>query len=155
MCAHEAGLELLAASLDLQVHRDTAGVAGNDGGLLGDLLDALPQIALGGQLLDDRFQNPVGVLQLAQIVFQIAHSDQGRARRVHEGSGAGFHGAGNSTFRRCVAVWIVWQNDVQQGHGNASVGELRGNRRAHHARADNGSFLYFRCVYVHGASGLD
>jgi len=73
--AHEAALKILAPAFDLKVHGNAAGVAGDDRGLFGDLLHALPQVTLGRKLLDDRFQNPVGVLQLAQVVFQVAKRD--------------------------------------------------------------------------------
>ena len=144
--AHEAALEVLAAALDLEVHGDAAGVAADDRGFLGDLLHAFPQAAFGVEFLDDRLEDPVGVLEVLEVVFEVAGRDQGGAGGVHEGGGAGLEGALDAGLGQEVPVGVVRQDDVQQHHGNPGVGELRGDGGTHHARADNGSFLYLHAT---------
>jgi hypothetical protein len=85
---------------------------------------------LGVEPLDDRLDDPVGAGDRRQIVVEAAVCDERLRGAVKNGSGLSARGA-CETFARGVA------RDVEQSHAHARVGEVRGDLRAHHARAQD------------------
>ena len=56
--------------------RDTAGVGGEDRVRFANLVDAAPKGALDFEIFGDRFDDPVAVCDVAEIVFEVTWRDQ-------------------------------------------------------------------------------
>ena len=119
-----------ALALQQRRERDGRGVGGDDGARLADAGELRIERALGLGLFDDRLDDPVAIGQQRQAGCEIAGGDQPRRRAAHEGGGIG---AQHALHRRRRAA----RDDIQQHHGQAGIGHLRGDAGAHHAGADD------------------
>src|SRR5206468_3507698 len=91
------------------------------------------------EIFGDDFDDPVGVGDAREIVFEIADGNFGGERGGEESGRLGFFGAVEAGEHDFVAVGgrSVFWNDIEQQAGEARVGEMRGNASAHGACAEN------------------
>ena len=118
--------------------RDAAGVGGKDGAGRAHLGHAAEQAALDLQVLGHRFDDPVAVAQLRQVVFEVARRDQGRGGGREERARLLLQGVLDAGQRGGVPVGLIGQNDIEQERRDAGVGEMGGNARPHGAGAQHG-----------------
>src|SRR4051812_43211215 len=85
----ETLLESLRTVLRDAVERDAGGVRRNNGVALRKLLYPHHQVLLGLQLLDNRFEDPIGVLYALQVVFEVAGAHPLYYALAHEGGRPG------------------------------------------------------------------
>src|SRR6185503_4460991 len=111
--------------------RDPRGVGADDGVGAADGFDAFHQRALGVELLDHRFDDPVGVAGGGQVLVEAARGDERDGVRREEGIGLEPLGALEPLARGLA-------RHVEQAHAQPSVGEMRGDLRTHHAGAQHG-----------------
>jgi hypothetical protein len=75
--AEEAAAKVVRKVRRHGVDAEAGGVAGDDRGLLDRGRDAGEELALDLQVLDDRLEDPVGVLQLSPVVLEVAWTEGG------------------------------------------------------------------------------
>ena len=131
--------------------RKTRCIGGDDGAVFQVRGDALEQRALDVELLDDRFENPVALAQLLDVVFEIADRHATRARGRKECGRLRLRRALETRAREGVAVLARGRvalhlgaggwNDVEQQCRDSGVGEMRGERTPHHTRAQHSGAL--------------
>src|SRR5262249_45682736 len=117
----------------------------------GELLEALEQLLLDVEPLDDGLDDEVAVLHAREIVFEVSDRDQDRVARVHECSRLGLaqlveRSRGNAIARGLRRVRCeLAGNDVEQDDGDARVGAVRGDAAAHHACTEHGNASDRKC----------
>ena len=89
---------------------------------------------LGGKVLDDGLDDPVGIREAAEVVLDIAGPDQTGQRLVHEA--AGLHLSGNTVDNR-LAPLVTGSCYVEEIDFHAGIGELGGDATAHRACANH------------------
>ena len=142
MRAQEATAERLAAPPALHGHGDAAGVRAEERVGPGVRLDERPEVLLGLGLLDDGLDDPVAFGEAREVVGGVAEGQQRAGfRRVHEGRRPGTQGAfepGPDDRVAAGGAAVAGGRLVEQEGGDAGVGEVGGDGRAHRARADDG-----------------
>ena len=93
-------------------------------------------------IFDHRLDDPIDIGKFGQIVFQIARGYQLCRTLVHEGRGIGFKQFFDCPFGNHAAIGRTFRHDIQQQYRHAGIGDMRGDRRPHHAGAKHGDFLY-------------
>ena len=144
--ANKTAFEICAATLDLQVHWNAARVAAHNRCLRDERFDLCPERLFDLQPLEDRLENPIAIAQFFQVILEISNLNQFGATWVHERGRTGFQGLLEASFRKLIAVFRVWQNNVQEQDGNSGIGKVGGNGGSHRARANNGGFTDFHGV---------
>ena len=151
--AQEVLEEVLGAALADEAQRDARGVGADDGVGLAHLLDAGHELLLGLQFLDNGLDDPVGLAHPVEVVLHVAGGDEGQTVFAEQGRGLALLHALDALHDDAVAHLRVIEgqslrlffggqgrgHDVQQVHGNAGVGQVGGDGRAHGASADDGS----------------
>ena len=98
---------------------------------MADGVHALEQRPLDVELFDDRFDDPVGAGDLLKVGVETTEADEAgrlpREKRVRLERLRAFE---------AIASGVLCQIEQQDRH--AGVGQMRGNLRAHRARAQNG-----------------
>jgi len=74
------------------------------------------------------------MLDLAEVIFEIAGGDQDAGEVCEEGPS----GVPDALEGGGIAVGLAGKNDVQQQRGNGGIGEVGRNARAHSPGAQNG-----------------
>jgi hypothetical protein len=122
--------ECRGASFGDRGDRNPGRVGADDGVGAAVLVDAGEERLFGVEALDDRLENPVGVADAGKVLVERPGADQrGDIRREER---IGLHRArAAQTFGGGVA------RHVEQQHGQAGVGKVRGNLRAHHPGAEH------------------
>ncbi len=87
--------------------RDAAGVGGKDGIGFARGFNFVPQRALGLEVFDDGFDNPVAVRELSEIVLEVARFDERGFIVGEESAGTLLQGVLNALQRRRVAIRFV------------------------------------------------
>ena len=141
--AKPGAAEVVGEAFDNFRDRQTAGIGGDDGAGLANLLDLAQQAALDLEIFDDGFDDPVDIGELVEIVLEVADGDQARERGLKESGGLGLDGGfqsggGDAVARGAVGVG---RHDVEQIRRNTGVGQVCGDAGAHGARAQNGDSL--------------
>ena len=130
-----------------QMDRKAGGIGGNDGAGLAELRDLGQQAALDLQIFGDHFDDPVRIGDARQIILKIADryfgSQRGRKKRGGLRFFRGFK-AGEHDFV-AIGGGGVLRNDVEQQAGQAGIGKVCGDARAHGAGAENNGFLNVKC----------
>ena len=135
--AAEAGLEVVAPALG-EVADGNAGRVGGDGRAgLAVLLDLLKQDALDVQPLDDDLDDPVAIRNLGHVVLEVARGDAVGEGLPVQGAGLGFDAGLEVPVDGGVARAFLGRQ-VEEQDLVAGLGEVAGNRAAHHAGAENG-----------------
>ncbi len=105
----EVGAEKVMAELGIEAvgdlgERNAAGVGGEDGAGGAEGGDALPEGALDFEILGDGLNDPFAASDAAEIVFEVAGSDERFGGVREEGDGALFGGAldAGESERRCA-----------------------------------------------------
>ena len=75
MRPHEATGEIITETFGDVVNRDAGGVGADDGVRLGDFGDLRHQILFDVETFDDDFDNPVGIGDFVEVVFDVADAD--------------------------------------------------------------------------------
>ena len=132
------------------------GIGGDDRAGLATCGDAREQRALDLQIFGDDFDDPVGFGAELQIVFEISGDDAVLAGRWREKRGGPrFHGSGQARANDAVADFRAGHgeaalffvgiglggSDIEQGAPDSGVGHVRGDARAHGARAEDDDFF--------------
>ena len=101
------------------------------------------RVALDLQVFDHRFDDPVDLGQLLQIILKIPDGHQAGQRGLEERRRLRLHRRFQSSGRDAVARRTIGVrgNDIEQVRGNTSIGQVRGDASAHGARAQYGDFL--------------
>ncbi len=131
----EALLEVLRTTLGDAAQRDAGGVGGDDGGLLGDLLDARHEPLLRLQLLDDRLEDPVRLRDPAEVVVEVAEAYPLGDGLAHEVRRLGLLHPLVTGLHDGVLVVAFPRRDVQKVYFQAGVGAVGGDGRAHRPRS--------------------
>ena len=113
--------------------RDAAGVGGEDGAGFSHSVNFAPQRPLGIQVFDDRLNDPVATGELIEIVLEITGFDQRGFFVGEEAAWTLFQGVLDAL--QCGRVAIRLTGDIQQQRRDAGICEMRGDARAHGARA--------------------
>jgi hypothetical protein len=124
------------------VHRESAGVGGQDG--VGAQVGRHPrpeQVLLHRHVLDDHLHHPVAIREPVQVVLEVAHLDEreigsevGRRRlRLLQG--------GEPCGGDAVAVPALLGHHVEEQHLDPRVGHVRGDGRAHDAGSQDGGSI--------------
>jgi hypothetical protein len=95
------------------------------------------QLALDLQIFRHRFDNPIAVLDAAQVILEISGTHQRRGGRREKGHRLLLGSALDAGERRLVAVGLAGADHIQQQRRNSCVGEVGGDARAHGPRAQN------------------
>src|SRR5579859_366957 len=147
MCAGPVLLEFFGKAFGDEVDGKAAGVGGDDGAGFAERGDAREEIAFDFEIFGDDFDDPIGFGDAREVVFEIADGNFFGERGSEEGGGAGFFcgveaGAGDfvAVGGRSAGMEAGW-NDIEEDAGEAGVGEMSGDARAHGAGAENDSFL--------------
>ena len=136
-------------------HGQAGGIRGDDRAGLANLRDAREQRALDFEIFGDDFDDPVGLGAKFQIVFKIAGDDAIFEAAREKCGGLGLDGGGKARANDAVANIGICQGqpallllggqlgrrDIQQRAPDAGIGDVRGNARAHGARAQNHDFF--------------
>src|SRR5207302_1961023 len=75
MRAEPVAAEIVAEAFSDFVYGQTAGIGGNDGSRAADFFDSAQQLALGFQILDDRFDDPIAITDKLEIVIEVAYAN--------------------------------------------------------------------------------
>jgi hypothetical protein len=129
--------ERLAHPFGQDFERDGRGVGTDRGARAADALQFPVKRLLDIGSFQHRLDDPVTIGQFNEVVFQVARLDQSRGAIMHEGRRFGFAQVGNRAFGQRIPVVGAVRDDIQQHHGNTSVGDLGGNARPHRAGADD------------------
>ena len=143
MRAEPAAAEIVGESFGDFADRQAAGVGGDDRPGFADRFHLLQQSPFEFEILDHGLDDPVDVGQFLQIVVEIAHGDEARQRRFHEGRRLGFFrgiesGSGDLVARRALGIG---GDDIQQVAGNSGVSEMGGDAGAHGSSAEDSDFI--------------
>jgi hypothetical protein len=149
---HEVALEAVGQALDELGQRDRRGVRRDRRALPAHLVEAAIEALLDVEPLDDDLDDPVAVGDLAEVVLEVADSDELGGALRHEGGGLALQHLGDGAGGDRVAVLGVLRHDVEQQHRHARIRDLRGDAGAHDAGAEDGDFLDLLGVRHHRRS---
>ncbi len=93
---------------------------------------------LDAQVLRDRFDNPVAVFDLCDVVIEVAGRNQLRRLRHKKCGRPPLQRRIHARPRGLIAELLLGQNDVEQQGGNLGVGKMRGNAGTHGSRSKDG-----------------
>ena len=151
--AQEMALEILAASLGDGADGQAAGVGRDDRARFANGIQPGHQVALDRQILDDGLDDPVGIGQSIDVVFEIAGRDQPQVVGVVKLGGAALF----ESFQvlehnrvaplREIAGRAVRGGDVQQDHRHADPRQQRRDAAAHRAGPDDTCFANLKGHY--------
>jgi len=116
--------------------RDAAGVGGQDRAGFVTRGYLAPQGAFGIQVFDDGFDDPVAIGELVEIVLEISGLDESGLFIDEESSRLLLQRGLEALLRGRGAMGA--SGDIQEKRRNARIGEMRGDARAHGARAEDG-----------------
>ncbi len=133
----EVAPERVGAALDQLGQRDGRGIGRHRRARPLHRLDFRVERLLDVEPLDDGFHHPVALGDAAEMIVDIARLDQLRRALRHEGRGIGLEHLGHRALGDGVAIVALARHDIEQQHGHARVRHLRGDARAHRARADD------------------
>src|SRR3954471_12133944 len=125
------------------VHRQSTCVGRDNGTGLADGFYFLEQGTFDFEILDYRLNDPIDLGKLFDVIFKIAHANQSSQRRVHECRRLGFLRCFESGGGNLVSRWAicVGRNNVKQVTGDAGIGEMRGDARAHGSGTQDSDFI--------------
>src|SRR5271166_4888959 len=89
------------------------------------------------EALDHRLDDPVAIGEKTQVIFNVACGHEFGGALAHERRRLGLEQFRHRGFGDGAAVGITLGDDVQQNDGNAGVGDMRRDARAHHPGADD------------------
>ena len=155
MRARPVLLPFLGHSFRDAAHGQAGGIRGDDRAGLANLRDAREQRALDFQIFGDDFDDPVRLGAKFQVIFEIAGDDAIFEAPREKCGRLGFDGGGEARANDAVADFGTFQGqpallllggklrrrDIQQRAPDAGVGDVRGNARAHGARAQDHDFF--------------
>src|SRR5262249_54471913 len=110
---------------------NAAGVGGQDRAGAAHLFDFAQQVALDIQVFHHGLENPVALVEVAQVVFEVAWRDQRSRVRGEEAAGFLLHGGVDPRQRGGVTLGLVGENDIQQKGRNSGICEMGGDTRTH------------------------
>ena len=90
------------------------------------------------EVLDDRLDDPVDLLQPVEMILDIARADQLGIVAMHEGRRLGLRQPLDGTFGDASRSRRILRHDVQQIDRHPGIGDLGRDAAAHHAGADDG-----------------
>ena len=136
----EIAAERLAHAVRQHLQRDGGGV-GTDGaaGAAYGFQFAIQRLLDVGAF-QHRFDDPVAVGQLAQVVFKVAGLDQPRGTVVHERRGFGLMQSCDRALGQRAAVVGAGGHDIKQHDRHAGIGDLCGDPGTHRTGADDTDF---------------
>ena len=132
-------------------HGQAGGIGGDDRAGLADLRDAREQRALDLEIFGDDFDNPVRVGAKFQVVFEVAGNDAILEAAREKCGRPGLHGCAKACADNTVTNFRaregqpalllfgrkVRRRDVQERARHPGIGDVRGDARAHGARAQD------------------
>jgi len=139
----EVGLKIFRHALGQPGQGNGRGIGRHDRARLAGGLDFFVKALFEIDALDDRFDDPVAIGNQANVVVDVAGSDQAGAQFVHQRRRVGLEKLPQRLFGDGAPVAAVLGGDVEQHHRHAGVGNLGGDPSAHDAGAENGDFLDF------------
>ncbi len=110
VCAQEMAAEVGRESRGDFGQRDAAGIGGKDGAGFTRGIHLAPEHALGVQVFDDSFDNPVAFGELVEIVLEITGLDQRGFLVGKEPAWALFQGVLNALQRGSVALGLTGES---------------------------------------------
>ncbi len=117
---------------------NSAGIRRNNGIRLTESLDFLEQRPFDLEILCDRFDNPVAIGDAAEVVLEVAGSDQ-RDFGIDEKPARALLGSVlDALQRRRIPIRSIRDDDVQQNRRNACIGKVRGDSCAHGTGSEDG-----------------
>src|SRR5918997_3269841 len=164
MRPQETLLETIRAALGDAVQRDAGGVRRNDGFALRELLHPRHEVLLRFELLDDCFEDPVGVFYAFEVILEVAGAHPFGDALAHEGGGSGVLHPLEASVDYPVAdlgrlereaLLLLFFSQLARGYVEkvylqTGVGSVGGYRRAHRPRAEDRDPLYPMCQwYLH------
>ena len=93
---------------------------------------------LDGEVFGHGFNDPVALSELRQVIFKVAGSNAGGERGIEKCGGPGFGECFKGGEGEAVARAVARRNHVEEKHGNAGVGQVRGDARTHGSSAKHG-----------------
>jgi hypothetical protein len=133
--AAEVPAEVVAAALCDGVDGDAAGVGGDERAGRAVLLHVGQHLLLDVEPLDHHLDDPVAVLDLRQVVVEIAGADALGEAGIEQRRGTALDRGGQRVVDDLVLVAAFFRSDVQQQHFSADVGEVARDAAAHDAGA--------------------
>jgi hypothetical protein len=100
--------------------------------------DARVQIALPVHPLRDRLDDEIAVLQSSEVLVVVGGLDRSEAVGAGERRGFELAQAVERAARNAAGIAFP-RSEIEQHHRDAGVGEMGGDLRAHHTRAQHGS----------------
>ena len=136
-------------------HGQAGGIRGDDRAGLANLRDAREERALDFEIFGDDFDDPVRLGAKFQVIFEIAGDDAILEAPREKCGRPGLDGGGEARANNAVAdigscegqpaLLLLGRKlrrrDVQQRAPDAGIGDVRGNPRAHGARAQDHDFF--------------
>jgi len=148
----EAGAQRLGQHLGHRGEREAGGVAREDGAPGDVRRRGLQHLLLDVEVFLHRLDHPVALGETRQIVLEIARLDEAEAVLGEEGGGTGleqglhrFAGEAVADLAvleretgRALGVARLTGDDVEYQRGDSRVGEVGGDRAAHHPGSEDG-----------------
>ena len=145
--AEPMAAEIVAESFRDFIHRQAAGVRGDDCPGAPPRFHPAQQVALDVQVFDYRLDDPIAIRERLQVVFEVADLDQPCQRSLKEGRRLRFlqclqRCRGNAIARGTSCVGC---RHIEQQRRHAGVRHMRSNARAHGAGAQNCNLADHAC----------
>ena len=136
-------------------HGQAGSIRGDDRAGLANLRDAREQRALDFEIFGDDFDDPVRLGAKFQVILEIAGDDAILEAAREKCGGPGLDGGGEAGANDAIADVGIRQRqpallllgrklrrrDVQQRAPDSGIGDVRGDARAHGARAQDHDFF--------------
>ncbi len=144
MCAEPAPLKLRGHLCRDAGYGQAASVRCHSGVTVTVRRNLRQQRLFDSQILCNSLNDPIAIAQQRQIIFKIANRDARGIGGIIKGGRFGFFQAlqrsrGNFAALRLVTRRCIGGNNVQQNHGQASIGQVGRNAHPHGARTQHGS----------------
>ncbi len=148
-------LKILTSSLTHEGNGNSRSIGSNQCSRLPVLLHLFEYFFLNVEPFHHNLDDPVGLSNLMQIVFQVTGGDPTGKLGMVDGRGFGFERFGQRLVDQAVAHDLVFQaepfftflfiefpgNDIKEEDFHANIGKVAGDATSHDAGADYGHFF--------------